>query len=65
MVSLLDKLDYWADKDPDKLLFAFLDIDGNQTDKYTYREFIHRTDVIAGNLFHEYHFKKNDRVLLA
>ena len=36
MVSLLDKLDYWADKDPDKLLFAFLDIDGNQTDKYTY-----------------------------
>jgi len=65
MDSIFEKLDYWANKNPEKLLYAFLDINGNQIEKYSYKEFIHRTKVIAGNLHQEGHFKKNDRILLA
>jgi len=65
MDSILEKLEYWADKNPQKLLYSFLDINGNQIEKYSYEEFIHRTNVIAGNLNNEFQFKKNDRVLLA
>ena len=65
MNSIFERLDHWADKTPDKLLYSFLDINGNQIDKYTYSEFIHRTNAIAGSLHNEYHFKKNDRILLA
>jgi thioester reductase-like protein len=65
MNSIFDRLDFWAEKTPDKLLYAYLDINGNQIDKYTYSEFIYRTNAIAGSLHNEYHFKKNDRILLA
>ena len=65
MNSILERLDFWADKTPDKLLYSFLDINGNQIDKYTYSEFIYRTNAIAGSLHHEFHFEKNARILLA
>ena len=65
MNSIFERLDHWADKTPDKLLYSFLDINGNQIDKYTYSEFIYRTNAIASSLHNEYHFKKNDRILLA
>ncbi|MBK8493325.1 MAG: AMP-binding protein [Saprospirales bacterium] len=65
MKSIFERLDYWAAQTPDKLLYSFLDINGNQVDKYTYSEFIHRTNAIASSLHNEYHFKKNDRILLA
>ncbi len=65
MNSIFERLDFWAEKQPDKLLYAFLDINGNQTDKYTYSEFIYRTNAIASSLHNEYKFQKNDRILLA
>ena len=65
MDSIFEKLDYWTDKNPEKMLFSFLDINGNEIEKYSYQEFNHRTDIIAGNLYNQYKFKKNDRVLLA
>lgn len=65
MISIFERLDYWADQQPDKLLFSFLDISGNQTEKYTYSEFIYRTNAIASNLSNEYKFKPGDRILLA
>ncbi len=65
MNSIFDRLDFWADQHPDKLLFSFLDISGNQTEKYTYSEFIYRTNAIAGNLSNEHGFAPGDRILLA
>ncbi|MEO6456239.1 MAG: fatty acyl-AMP ligase [Ginsengibacter sp.] len=65
MDSIFEKLDFWADKNPEKLLYSFLDIDGNVVEKYSYREFIQRTNIIAANLHKNYKFKKNDRILLA
>lgn len=65
MISIFDRLDHWAGKNPDKLLYSYLDISGNQVDKYTYSEFVYRINAIAGSLHNEYHFKKNDRILLA
>ncbi len=64
MAAIIDRLKYWVDKHPDKLLFSFLDIQGNEVEKYSYAEFLHRTEVIASNLYNEHKFNKNDRVLL-
>jgi thioester reductase-like protein len=64
MAGIIDRLKYWVDQHPDKLLFSFLDIQGNEVEKYTYQEFLHRTEVIASNLCNDYKFNKNDRVLL-
>jgi acyl-CoA synthetase (AMP-forming)/AMP-acid ligase II len=63
--NILEKLDHWVETCPDKLLFAFLDINGNICEKFTYAEFSYRTRVIANNLSANYNFKKNDRILLA
>jgi acyl-CoA synthetase (AMP-forming)/AMP-acid ligase II len=65
MSSIFERLDFWVDQQPDKLLFSFLDISGNQTEKYTYREFIHRTNAIASNLHNEHGFAPGSRILLA
>ncbi len=65
MNNVVNKLDYWVDQNPDKLLFAFLDINGDFTEKYSYAEFAERTKVIASNLSANYNFKKGDRILLA
>jgi thioester reductase-like protein len=65
MNSIFERLDFWVDQQPDKLLFSFLDISGNQTEKYTYSEFIHRTNAIASNLHNEHGFAPGSRILLA
>ena len=65
MNSIFERLDSWVEKQPDKLLFAFLDIAGNVTEKYTYSEFIYRTNAIASHLHNEYHFPVGSRILLA
>ena len=39
METILDRFEEWAGKNPDKLLYAFLDIAGNFTESYTYSEF--------------------------
>lgn len=65
MQSIFDKLDYWVKMQPDNLLFCFLDINGNQTEKYSYSEFASRVNAIASHLQHDFKFKKEDRLLLA
>jgi thioester reductase-like protein len=65
MNSIFERLDSWVDQQPDQLLFSFLDIAGQQTEKYTYREFIQRSNAIASNLYNEYGFAPGSRILLA
>src|ERR1700761_5274577 len=64
-VSLLDHLDRLAGERPSKLLYSFLDLNGDPTESYTYASFQHRTKAIAGRLRKEHRFKAGDRLLLA
>ena len=64
-VSILDKLDRLADEHPHKLLYSYIDLNGNQIESYSYERFLQRTKAIAGHLRKEYRFAAQDRVLLA
>ncbi len=63
--SILDKLDSLGDEHPHKLLYSYIDLNGNQIEGYSYESFLHRTKVIAGHLRKEHRFAAQDRVLLA
>jgi len=63
--SILNQLDSLAGEHPHKLLYSYIDLNGNQIESYTYESFLHRTKVIAGHLRKEYRFAAQDRVLLA
>jgi len=63
--SILDHLDGLADEHPDKLLYSFLDVNGDPIESYTYASFLHRTQAIAGHLLKEGRFAAGDRLLLA
>src|SRR5580698_743482 len=63
--SILDKLDSLGDQHPQKLLYSYIDLNGNQLEGYSYESFLHRTKVIAGHLRKEYRFAAQDRLLLA
>jgi acyl-CoA synthetase (AMP-forming)/AMP-acid ligase II len=63
--SILDHLDSLADEHPDKLLYAYLDVNGDLIESYTYASFVHRTRVIAGHLRIKDRFTTGERVLLA
>ena len=63
--SILDHLDRLADEHPDKLLYSYLDVNGDPIESYTYASFIHRTEAIAGHLLKEGRFAPGDRLLLA
>jgi thioester reductase-like protein len=63
--SVLPPLREWVGRCPDKLLYAFLDIDGNITEQYTYQQFWDRTTDIAAHIQRSYAFHPGDRVLLA
>ena len=65
MVSILDQLDKLGDTHPQKLLYSYLDLNGNPTESYTYASFIERTNAIAGRLLKDGHFVAEDRLLLA
>ena len=43
--SILDTLDRLRDEHPHKLLFSYIDLNGNPIDGYTYDSFLHRTKV--------------------
>jgi thioester reductase-like protein len=64
IASLLDHLDKLAVKHPDKLLYSFLDLNGDPVESYTYASFLHRTKAIAGHLRKEGRFAAGDRLLL-
>src|ERR1700723_2302813 len=63
--SILDNLDRLADEHPDKLLYSYLDVNGNPLESYTYASFLDRTKAIAGHLLKEGRFGAGDRLLLA
>ncbi len=63
--SILDKLDKLGEEHPHKLLYSYIDLNGNQIESYSYESFLHRTKAIAGHLRREYRFAAQDRLLLA
>ena len=65
MASILDHLDRLGNKHPNKLLYSFLDLNGNPLESYTYASFLHRTRAIAGHLRDEHGFAMGERLLLA
>jgi thioester reductase-like protein len=65
IASILDKLDKLGDQHPHRLLYSYIDVNGNAIGGYSYAEFLHRTKVIAGHLRKEHGFNSKDRLLLA
>src|SRR3984885_4960721 len=65
MASILDQLDRLGEEHPHKLLYSYLDLNGNPIESYSYRSFIERTKAIAGHLLKEGRFAREDRLLLA
>ena len=65
IASILDQMDRLGDEHPHKLLYSYIDLDGNQIEGYSYQSFLHRTKVIAGHLRRQHGFVAQDRLLLA
>jgi len=65
MTSILDQLDKLGDEHPHKLLYSYIDLNGNPIEGYSYAQFIRRTKAIAGHLRREHRFAAGDRLLLA
>ncbi|MBB5317360.1 fatty acyl-AMP ligase [Tunturibacter empetritectus] len=65
MASILDQLDRLGDEHPHKLLYSYLDLNGNPIESYTYASFLRRTKAIAGHLRKGRRFAAEDRILLA
>ena len=65
MASILEQLDRLGDEHPHKLLYSYLDLNGNQIESYTYASFLERTKAIARRLLHGGRFAAEDRLLLA
>jgi thioester reductase-like protein len=65
MASILDQLDRLGDEHPHKILYSYLDVNGNPIECYSYASFIHRTKAIAGHLLRDGRFAAEDRLLLA
>ena len=65
MASILDQLDRLGDEHPDKLLYSYIDLNGDPIESYSYASFLHRTQAIAGHLRKDGHFAAGDRLLLA
>ncbi|MEX2271203.1 MAG: AMP-binding protein [Vicinamibacterales bacterium] len=63
--SILGCLHQWTERHPDKLLFAFLDIDGRTTESYSYAQFLQRTADIASHIHRTFPMEPGERVLLA
>ena len=63
--SILAPFYSWVDRNPDQLLYAFLDVEGRITEAYTYAQFKQRTADIAAYLRQTHPLKPGERVLLA
>ena len=61
--SILGHLDRLADEHPDKLLYSYLDVNGDPIESYTYASFLQRVDAIAGYLWKDGRFAAGDRLL--
>jgi len=65
MASILEELDRLGEEQPHKLLFSYLDLNGNTLESYTYASFLARTKAIASHLLKDGRFVAEDRLLLA
>jgi thioester reductase-like protein len=65
MASILDTLDRLGDEHPHKLLYSYIDLNGNPIESYSYASFLHRTKAIAEHLRKQHRFAAEDRLLLA
>src|SRR5271154_1140250 len=65
MASILDQLDMLGDEHPHKLLYSYIDLNGNPIESYTYASFLQRTKAIAEHLRKQHRFEAGDRLLLA
>src|SRR3984885_394492 len=65
MASILERLDNFGDEHPHKLLYSFIDLNGNPIESYTYASFLQRTKAIASHLLRDGRFAPEDRLLLA
>jgi len=65
MPSILRSLSTWAERCPDRLLYAFLDVEGRTTASYTYGQFVQRTIDIAAHVQRSHDLPAGARVLLA
>jgi len=65
MASILDQLDRLGHENPHKLLYSYLDLNGNPIESYSYASFLQRTKAIAGHLRNVNRFAAEDRLLLA
>jgi thioester reductase-like protein len=63
--SILGHLDRLADEHPNKLLYSYLDVNGDPIESYTYASFLQRVEAIAGHLWKGGRFAAGDRLLLA
>ncbi|HEU4507181.1 MAG TPA: thioester reductase domain-containing protein [Pyrinomonadaceae bacterium] len=64
MTSLIAYLEHWAAVQPDQPYSIFLNVHGNATESYTYRELDQRTRYLAEYLSREVGLKRGDRALL-
>src|SRR5258708_4749621 len=65
MASILNQLDRLGDEHPHKLLYSYIDLNGNPLERYTYASFLRRTKAIAEHLRKQHRFVTEDRLLLA
>lgn len=64
MNSLISYLNHWAGVQPEQRYATFLDVRGNETESYTYRDFNERTAYVAEYLSHQVGLKPGERALL-
>jgi thioester reductase-like protein len=64
METLIDYLQMWEQRQPDQVLYRFVDVDGRELEQYTYQSFAERTRELAAYLATEVGLTSGDRVLL-
>jgi len=65
MASVWEHLEVLAEQQPQKLLYSFLDLQGDTLESYTYAAFAKRADAIGGHLRKDRGLQPGDRLLLA
>ena len=65
MASILEVLDRFGETQPHKLLYCYMDLNGEPLESYTYASFLGRANAIASALLSDGRFAPQDRLLLA
>src|SRR3984885_2959911 len=65
MALILDQLDRLGDEHPHKLLYSYLDLNGNPIEEHSYGSFLRRPQAIPPHSRNHHHFAAEDRLPLA